>query len=483
MGNSAKESASKRINALLDDNSFVEVGSYVTSRSTSFNMAKQEPKADGVITGYGTIEGNLVYVYSQDAAVMGGSIGEMHAKKIAGMYQMAVKMGAPVIGLIECSGLRLQEGSDALDGFGQIYLNQTLASGVVPQVCGIFGNCGGGMAVAAAIADFVFMEEKARLFVNSPNSLPGNDDTKKNTASAAFQSCESGIADDVGDEDAVLSQIRTLLSILPANNEDDMSYGECSDDLNRLTADLAGWTGDTSKALREISDGHFFLELKKAYDPSMVTGFIRLNGATVGCVANRTEEYNEEGEKTGDYAAELSARGCEKAAGFVSFCDAFQIPVLTLVNVKGYKKRTCTEKKVAKAAGRLTYAYANADVPKVTLILADAFGSAGITMNSKSIGADLVYAWPQAKIGMMDSQSAVKIMYADELEHSDQAAALIAEKAAEYDKLQSSAESAAGRGYVDDIIAVEETRKRIIAAFDMLFTKREGRPSKKHGTV
>lgn len=483
MSNSAKESAGKRIEALLDDNSFVEVGSYVTSRSTSFNMAKQEPKADGVITGYGTIEGNLVYVYSQDAAVMGGSIGEMHARKIAGMYQMAMKMGAPVIGLIECSGLRLQEGTDALDGFGQIYLNQTLASGVVPQICGVFGNCGGGMAVSAAIADFVFMEEKARLYVNSPNALPGNDDSKKNTASAAFQSGESGLADGVGDEASVLAQIRTLVSILPANNEDDMSYDECTDDLNRLTEDLAGWTGDTAKALAELSDGHFFQEIKKAYDPSMVTGFIRLNGSTVGCVANRTEEYDEEGEKIAEYAAALSARGCEKASGFVNFCDAFQIPVLTLVNVNGYKQRTCTEKKIAKAAGRLTYAYACADVPKVTVIIGSAFGSAGITMNSKSIGADLVYAWPQARIGMMDAQSAVKIMYSDELANTDHAADLLSEKTAEYERLQSSAESAAGRGYVDDIIAVSETRKRVIAAFEMLFTKREGRPSKKHGTV
>lgn len=483
MSNSAQTLSGKRINSLLDDNSFVEVGSYITARSTDFNMTAQETAADGVITGYGTIEGNLVYVYSQDASVMGGSIGEMHAKKISNIYKMAMKMGAPVIGLLDCSGLRLQEATDALDGFGQMYLEQTMASGVVPQICAVFGNCGGGMAVSSAIADFVFMADNGKLFVNSPNALAGNDVTKCDTASAAFQSKETGLVDVVGSEEEILSQIRTLVSILPANNEDDMSYDECEDDLNRVSEDLAGWTGDTAKALAEISDGYFFMELKKEYDPSMVTGFIRLNGSTVGCVANRTEIYNEENEKTEEFEAALSARGCEKAAEFVNFCNAFNIPLLTLVNVKGYKQCKCTEKKIARAAGRLTYAFANADVPKVTVVIGDAFGSAYVTMNSKSIGADIVYAWPQAKIGMMDAQSAVKIMYAEEIGKSENAAALISEKAAEYEKLQSSAKAAAGRGYVDDIIEAGETRKRVIAAFEMLFTKREDRPSKKHGTV
>ena len=482
ISNSAQTSSCKRIQALLDENSFVEVGAYITARSTSFNMTAQETAADGVVTGYGTIEGSLVYVYSQDASVMGGSMGEMHAKKISNIYRMAMKMGAPVIGLLDCSGLRLQEATDALDAFGQMYLNQTLASGVIPQICGIFGGCGGGMAVSSAIADFVFMEKDAKLFVNAPNALAGNDEAKCDTSAAAFQSGEAGLVDAAGTEEEVLEQIRALVSILPANNEDDMSYGECQDDLNRVCEGLEGFAGDTAGALAEISDDSFFMEFKKEYDPSMVTGFIRLNGTTVGCVANRSQVPGEDGEAK-ELEAVLSARGCEKAADFVSFCDAFGIPVLTLVNVKGYKKSACTEKKIAKAAGRLTYAFANAGVPKVTVVIGEAFGSAYVTMNSKSIGADIVYAWPQAKIGMMDAQSAVKIMYADEIGASENAGALIAEKAAEYEKLQSSAEAAAKRGYVDDIIKAAETRKRVIAAFEMLFTKREGRPSKKHGTV
>lgn len=483
MSNSAKGSASKRIDMLLDDNSFVEVGSHITARSTNFNMAAQEAKADGVITGYGTIDGNLVYVYSQDSAVMGGSIGEMHARKISTLYKMAMKMGAPVVGLLDCSGLRLQEGTDSLDGFGQLYLSQTMASGVIPQLVGIFGNCGGGLAISSSMADFVYMQKDSKLFVNSPNALVGSDGVKGDTATAKYQSETSGLADGTGSEEEVLENIRTLISILPANNEDDMSYDECRDDLNRISADLAGWTGDTARALAEISDNQFFMETKKDYARSMVTGFIRLNGSTVGCVANRTEIYNEENEKIEEMAPELTATACEKAAEFVSFCDAFGIPLLTLVNVKGYKKCECTEKKIAKAAGRLTYEFANANVAKVTVVIGEAFGSAYVTMNSKSIGADIVYAWPQAKIGMMDAQSAVKIMYAEEINASEKAAVLISEKAAEYEKLQSSAEAAAMRGYVDDIIEAGETRKRVIAAFEMLFTKREERPAKKHGTV
>ena len=481
---SNQTSASNRINALLDENSFVEVGAYITARSTDFNMADKETPADGVITGYGTIEGNLVYVYSQDASVLGGSLGEMHAKKISNIYSMAVKMGAPVIGLVDCAGLRLQEATDALNGFGEMYLSQTMASGVVPQISAIFGTCGGGMAVASAMADFIFMEEKnAKLFVNSPNAIDGNRVEKCDTSSAAFQSEETGLVDFTGSEEDILFQIRSLVTILPANNEDDMSYSECTDDLNRVCSDLENYAGATDLALAQISDDNFFLEVKKNYDKSMVTGFIRLNGTTVGCVANRTAVYAADGVKEDEFDAVLSANGAEKAAKFVSFCDAFNIPLLTLVNVKGYKACKCTERRIAKNAGRLTYAFANASVPKVTVVVGEAYGTAYLTMNSKSIGADVVYAWPNATIGMMDASAAAKIMYADEIAKADDSVALINEKAAAYREMQSSALAAAKRGYVDDIIEACDTRKRVIAAFEMLFTKREDRPDRKHGTV
>ena len=482
MSTTSQNPASSRISALLDDNSFVEIGGSVTARNTDFNLQNKETPADGVLTGYGTIDGALVYVYSQDATVLGGSIGEMHAKKIVKLYSLAMKVGAPVIGLVDCAGMRLEEATDALEAFGKLYECQALASGVVPQITAVFGTCGGGMAVVAALTDFTFMEAKnAKLFVNSPNALEGN--KTENTANAAFQSSEAGMVDVVAQEDELLESIRTLVSILPANNEDDMSYSECTDDLNRVCSDLENYAGATDLALAQISDDNFFLEVKKNYDKSMVTGFIRLNGTTVGCVANRTAVYAADGVKEDEFDAVLSANGAEKAAKFVSFCDAFNIPLLTLVNVKGYKACKCTERRIAKNAGRLTYAFANASVPKVTVVVGEAYGTAYLTMNSKSIGADVVYAWPNATIGMMDASAAAKIMYADEIAKADDSVALINEKAAAYREMQSSALAAAKRGYVDDIIEACDTRKRVIAAFEMLFTKREDRPDRKHGTV
>lgn len=483
MSNTAETSSSKRIASLLDDGSFVEIGAYVTARSTDFNLQSKETPGDGVLTGYGTIDGNLVYVYSQDATVLGGSIGEMHAKKIVKLYDLALKMGAPVIGLVDCAGLRLQEATDALNGFGEIYLSQTKASGVVPQITAIFGICGGGLAVVPALTDFTFMEaKKAKLFVNSPNALDGNRTEVNDTASAKFQSEEAGLVDAIGTEDEILAQIRELVSILPANNEDDLSYAECEDDLNRVCADLANCVGDTSIALSMISDNNFFFETKANIAKSIVTGFIRLNGITVGAVANRTEIVGEDGEVAEKFEASLTSAAAYKAAEFVEFCDAFNIPVLSLTNVKGFKATVCEEKKIAKAVAKLTYTFANATVPKVNVVIGEAYGSAYVAMNSKSIGADIVYAWPNASIGMMDATAAAKIIYADEIAKGN-GAAVVNEKAAEYAALQSSAVAAAKRGYVDDIIEPEDTRKRVIAAFEMLFTKREDRPSKKHGTV
>ncbi len=484
MSTTAQSSASKRIEALLDDNSFVEIGGYVTARNTDFNMQQKETPADGVITGYGLIEGNLVYVYSQDVSVMNGTIGEMHAKKIVNLYKMAMKMGAPIIGFVDCAGFRLQEATDALNGFGEIYMQQTLASGVIPQITAIFGTCGGGMAVIPTLTDFTFMDEKkAKLFVNSPNAIDGNNTSKCDSASAKFQSEEAGIVDVVGKEEDILEQIRQLICILPANQEDDMSYEECTDDLNRICENIENGAADASFVLSEISDNSFFFEVKKEYAKDMVTGFIRLNGNTVGAVANRSVIYGENGEEAEKFDAAISAQGCEKAADFVNFCDAFGIPVLSLTNVKGYKATMCQEKMMAKAVAKLTYAFANATVPKVNVIRGEAFGSAYLTMNSKSIGADVVYAWPDASIGMMDAEQAVRIMYAEEIKKANHVNDVIAEKTKEYIALQSSAAAAAKRGYVDDIIEAKDTRKYVIGAFEMLFTKREDRPNKKHGCV
>ena len=469
--------ASLRIANLLDEGSFVEIGGQVTARATDFNMQEKKAPTDGVITGYGVIDGNLVYVYSQDASVLNGTIGEMHAKKIANIYDMAMKMGAPVIGLIDCAGLRLQEATDALNAFGSFYYKQAMASGVIPQITAVFGNCGGGLAAAAALSDFTFMAENGKLFVNSPNTIPGNTADKCDTASAKFQSETTGLVDGTGSEEDILADIRSLVCMLPGNNEEDSSYEECNDDLNRVCADLANAKEDTAIALTMISDDNIFCEVKKAYAKDMVAGFIKLNGMTVGAVANRSKVYNEEAEVEAEFDGSLSADGAEKAAEFVQFCDAFNIPVLTLTNVSGFTASEYDEKRIAKSAAKLTYAFADATVPKVNVVIGKAFGSAYVTMNSKAVGADMVYAWPDAEIGMMDANKAAKIMYAD----AD--AATIREKAAEYKNLQSSPLSAAKRGYVDTIIEAADTRKYVIGAFEMLFTKREDRPVKKHGTV
>lgn len=474
MSNRLSMSASDRINALLDDASFVEVGAYVTARSTDFNMQEKDTPKDGVITGYGVIGGKIVYVYSQDANVLGGAIGEMHAKKIANIYDMAMKVGAPVIGLVDCAGLRLQEATDALNAFGEVYLKQTLASGVIPQITAIFGTCGGGAALIPTLTDFTFMTaEGSKLFVNSPNALDGNNVSKLDTASAEYLSSNTSLVDAVCEDDAaVLGHIRALVDMLPSNNEDD-DQTECTDDLNRVIPNLDGFAKDARAVLQNIADNNVFVEIKKDFCKDMILGFIKLDGSTIGCVANQAVDG-------GDL---LSTNAAYVAADFVKFCDAFDIPVLTLVNVKGFVATVSNERMIADAAAKLTYSYADATVPKVTLVMGDAFGTAYTVMNSKAIGADMVYAWPTAKIGTMDPEMAVKIMYEKEIGEADDKVAKIAELKKSYTELQSSAMAAAKRGYIDDIIEPDATRKRIVAAFDMLYTKREDRPYKKHGAV
>lgn len=475
MSNTSK--ASERIHALLDENSFVELGALVTARATDFNLAENQTPSDGVVTGYGVIDGKLVYVYSQDAAVMNGSVGEMHAKKITRIYDLASKTGAPVIGLIDSTGLRLQEATDALNAFGEIYLKQTMASGVIPQITAIFGNCGGGLAIMPTLTDFTFMEAKnAKLFVNAPNALDGNTVQKCDSASAEFHAAESGIVDVVAEEAELLAKVRELITYLPSNFEEE-ALEECTDDLNRACEALENCKGDTAIALSQISDNGVFYEIKEKYAPEMVTGFIKLNGMTVGAVANRTEVYDAEGNVSAKMDAVLTIKGCYKAADFVKFCDAFNIPVLTLTNVKGYEATIGSEKGIATAVAKLTHAFADATVPKVNVVIGEAFGSAYVAMNSKAIGADIVMAWPDAQIGSMDASLAAKIMY------DGKDADTIKAKAAEYKELQNSVHSAARRGYVDHIVAPADTRKYVIGAFEMLYSKVEQRPEKKHGTV
>ena len=471
---STTSKASQRIASLLDENSFVEIGAQVTARATDFNLNAADTPSDGVVTGYGVINGNLVYVYSQDASVLGGSIGEMHAKKIVNLYDMALKMGAPVIGLIDSTGLRLQEASDALNAFGEIYASQALASGVVPQITAVFGSCGGGLTLVPALSDFVYMEKDAKMFVNSPDGIAGNNATKCDNSSADFQAKEAGNVDMVADEATIYASIRELIAMLPANCESTAFDDECEDDLNRACADIANCVGDTSIAISMIADNGVFFETKADFAQDMVTGLIKINGDTVGVVANRTEVFDENGASVAKFDNVLSAKGAEKAASFVNFCDAFEIPVLTLTNVAGFKACLCCEKRVAREAAKLAAAFANATVPKVNVIIGKAFGTAGVVMNSKSVGADMTFAWDTAQIGMMDSKFAAQIIC------DGKGADAIAECAKEYDALQNSAISAARRGYVDTIISAVDTRKYVAGALDMLYTKAVDTPAKKH---
>ena len=279
--------AAQRISRLLDENSFVELGSLVTARSTDFNLSQTQTPSDGVITGHGLIDGSLVFVYSQDVSVLNGTIGEMHAKKIASVYDMAMKMGAPVIGFLDCAGIRLQESVDALDGFGQIYAKQAQASGVIPQICAVFGTCGGGLSVVPALCDFAFVEKRWRKSICKFTECDSKETRteKCDTSAAEFQSSETGIVDGIGTEDEIFAKIRSLVSILPENNQADVYTGECTDDLNRACESMENMRGDARYLLAEISDGHVFFETKEDYAKDMVTGFIKLNGMTVGAVA------------------------------------------------------------------------------------------------------------------------------------------------------------------------------------------------------
>ena len=463
-------SAADRINSLLDDASFVEIGSEVTARTTDFNENSAVTPKDGVITGYGQIDGKLTFVYSQDASVLGGAIGEMHAKKISAIYNMAMKVGAPVVGLIDCAGLRLQEATDSLHSFGALFKKSVKASGLIPQITVVFGNCGGGAGVLAALSDFTYMVEGSKLFVNSPNAIKGNYEEKCDTAAASYVSSNTSLVDGVfADDVTALGAVRGLVSILPSNNLDE-AVSVCEDDLNRTIPGIDASKDDARKVLIDIADDNIFTETKADYGKDMITGFIKLNGATVAAVANQVAESQ----------GLISAEGASKAADFVRFADSFNIPVLSLTAAKGFEASFESEKRVATESAKLTAAFADADVPKVNVVIGDAFGSAYIVMNSKSIGADIVYAWPTAKIGVTDPKTAAEIMYADDIAGADDKKEAIKAASDKITEAQSSALAAARRGYIDDIIEPDATRKRLIAAFDMLATKREDSPYKKH---
>lgn len=483
MSDLSVKKAMSRINQIADPGSFVEIGGLVCARNTDFNMKNFDTASDGVITGYCVIDGCPAYIFSQDASVLGGTIGEMHSKKICNLYELALKTAAPVIGLLDCAGLRLWEATDALNAFGEIYAKQAMVSGVVPQIMAVYGKCGGGLSVIPSLADFTFMEKDAKLFVNSPNVLAGNREDINATWSAKYQSEVAGSVSFVGEEAEIAANIRRLVEILPTNNQYNLSENVCADDLNRLCTGIEGCTEDTSLALKMISDNNTYVEIKEKYAPEMITAFIKLNGATVGAVANRTKKYDENMEVVMECEATLTASGANKAAKFVKFCDAFNIPVLSLTNVNGLNANVEDECKMASAVATLVDSFASATTAKVNVITCNAFGTGYIAMNSKALGADFTFAWENSNIGTMEPKDAIMIMYADELKNAENKQVFIDEKTKEYILNQSSAMSAARRGYVDVVISPIDTRKHILAAFEMLYSKSEDNYYKKHGTV
>ena len=458
MSNSS--AARQRIEKLLDANSFVEIGAAVHARATDFNPHPAEESSDGVITGYGLIEDSLVYVYSQDASVLGGSIGEMHARKITRMYDMAIRTGAPVIGLIDSAGLRLQEGMDALDAVAQIYAKQAAASGQIPQISAVFGRCGGSLAVAASMCDFTLMENGAHLFVNAPNTLAGNREEDNDTSSAASRAA-AGVADYTGTEDEVLGKVRELVGILPSNFED-IAEADCEDDMNRSCPGIAANAADPAAVFTEAADDGKFVEIRKDFAPEMVTGFVRLGGTTAGVFGTRSEQ--------------LTANGCTKAAALVRFCDAFGLPVVSLTNVNGFAASIGEENLEGSAAAALTMALARASVPKINVISKKAMGSAYAVMNAKATGADFTFAFPGAVIGIMDAAMAARVI----APVSDTVTFESTRK--RYEETQCSLAGAASRGLVDRIVEPSDLRRYLIGALEVLYTKRVDTPAGKHGS-
>lgn len=460
----------QKIKSLLDNNSFVEMGAFITHRSTDFNLSEVETPSDGVVTGYGTIDGRLVYVYGQNSSVLGGSIGEMGAKKIGKIYEQSLKMGAPIISILDSNGVRLQEGLDSLEGYGEIFKYQSMASGVIPQISLVLGNSLGINSIIPALSDFIFMEQNSKMFVNSPNTingLEGKTTTFEQVGGSKTHSTKSGLAHFCYETyEECLNKIRELINFLPSNNLEDAPLYGLQDDLNRIDESLNDMINsdeiDIKAIILSLSDNKYFMEIKKDYSKNMIIGFSRFNGSTVGVVANQTSE------------GKLDTKALKKASEFINFCDSFNIPILTLTDTCGFKSSLDEELNgLSKSVAKFIYSFINATVPKINVIVNQAFGSSYLTMNSKHIGADIVYSWPNSQIAIMEAEAFVNVISDTESSEKDL-------KIQDYKA--NGPYTAAKRGYVDDIIEPAATRKYIIASLEMLQSKREGRPAKKHSS-
>lgn len=481
-----KLTARERINMLLDEGSFVEIDAFVTHRCTEFGMDCVEAPGEGVVTGYGTVDGRLTYVYAQDFTVIGGSLGEMHAKKICKVMDMAAKMGAPIIGMNDSGGARIQEGIDALSGFGDIFFRNTRNSGVIPQISVIMGPCAGGAVYSPAITDFIFMVDKtSQMFITGPQvikSVTGEDVTADDLGGSKVHSEKSGVAHFTASSDEeCIAQIRRLLSFLPSNNLEGTPVAPATDEINRLSESLStivpdepGKAYDVKEVIVQLADGGDFMEVQENFAKNIVVGFARMNGITVGIVANQPKVM----------AGSLDINSSDKAARFIRFCDSFNIPLVTLTDVPGYFPGVDQEQGgIIRHGAKLLYAYSEATVPKINVILRKAYGGAYIAMSSKHVGADIVMAWPTAEIAVMGPDGAANIIFKKDIADSADPITTRAEKIQEYRNKFASPYIAAARGYVDDVIEPDSTRPRIIAALEMLMSKRDSLPAKKHGNL
>ncbi len=484
-----KYTARERINILLDEGSFEEFDMFVEHRSTNFGMDKTKFLGDGVVTGYGTIDGRLVYVFAQDFTVFGGSLSETLAQKICKVMDQAMKMGAPVIGINDSGGARIQEGVNSLAGYAEIFQRNILASGVVPQISGIFGPCAGGAVYSPALTDFTIMTEgTSYMFLTGPKvvkTVTGEDVTQEQLGGARVHSTKSGVAHfSVENEDKGLSLIRNLLSFIPQNNLEETPLKKTSDPIDRFEDGLNDIVPDSPNrpynmydVIGAIIDDGEFLEVHANYAKNIIVGFARFNGQSVGIVANQPRFL----------AGVLDIEASRKAARFVRFCDAFNIPIVTLVDVPGFLPGTAQEYGgVILNGAKLLYAYGEATVPKITVTLRKSYGGAHIVMSCKQLRGDINYAWPSAEIAVMGADGAVEVLYGREIaaqETDEKKAEVMQAKKDEYNELFANPYNAARYGYIDDVIEPRNTRFRIIRALQQLQTKKLQNPAKKHDNM
>jgi propionyl-CoA carboxylase beta chain len=481
-----KLTARERIDILLDPGTFEEVDQLMIHRATEFGLDQQHYLGDAVVTGHGKIDGRTVFVFSQDFTVFGGSLSEAMGEKMSKIMDLAMKTGAPVVGLNDSGGARIQEGVASLGGYGDIFLRNTLASGVIPQISVIMGPCAGGAVYSPALTDFIFMTQNtSQMFITGPDvvkSVTGEDVTHEELGGALAHATRSGVCHfAIDNEEDTLLEVRRLLSFLPLNNLEDVPLVETGDDPHRRADDLLQIVPDDSskpydmhKVITEIVDAGDFMEVHAQWAQNIIVGFARMAGRTIGIVANQPLYL----------AGSLDIDSSRKAARFVRFCDAFNIPVLTLVDVPGYLPGTAQEYGgIIVHGAKLVFAYAEATVPKVTVILRKGHGGAYDAMGSKHLRADMNFAWPQAEIAVVGAEPAVNILFRSELQEAKDPVAERAKLVADYSARFANPYIAAARGYVDDVIDPRDTRWKVVRAFEMLRSKTDHMPAKKHSNL